>query len=117
MQYEESAELGERLLDQAIKALKGSLAEVDDASWERVVRDGGARSREELLADIGLGKRVAAVVARRMLKGEAKDEAKAVASVMIRGTEGMGVQLATCCRPIPGDAIAGSIKKGQGLVV
>src|SRR5438132_2690913 len=45
MQYEESAGLGERLLDQAIKALTGSLAEVDDASWERVVRDGGARSR------------------------------------------------------------------------
>ena len=36
---------------------------------------------------------------------------------MIRGTEGMAVQLATCCRPIPGDAIVGSIKKGQGLVV
>src|SRR5207302_35126 len=65
MQYEESAGLGERLLDQAIKALNGSLAEVDDASWERVVRDGGARSREELLADIGLGKRLPAVVARR----------------------------------------------------
>ncbi len=29
----------------------------------------------------------------------------------------MGVQLATCCRPIPGDGIVGSIKKGQGLVV
>src|SRR6266513_960014 len=90
MQYEESAGLGERLLDQAIKALNGSLAEVDDASWERVVRDGGARTRED---------------------------AKPGGSVVIRGTEGMAVQLATCCRPIPGDAIVGSIKKGQGLVV
>src|SRR6266478_3216247 len=116
MQYEESASLGERLLDQALRALKGSLAEVDDASWERVVRDGGARSKEELLADIGLGKRLPAVVARRLLKRyEPKEEGKA--SVTIRGTEGMAVQLATCCRPIPGDAIVGSIKKGQGLVV
>src|SRR5256712_1689640 len=64
MQYEESAGLGERLLEQAIKALNGSLAEVDDASWERVVRDRGARSPEELLADIGLGKRLPAVGAR-----------------------------------------------------
>src|SRR5712671_6448712 len=55
MQYEESAGLGERLLDQALRALKGSIAELDDASWERVVREGGARSKEELLADIGLG--------------------------------------------------------------
>jgi GTP diphosphokinase / guanosine-3',5'-bis(diphosphate) 3'-diphosphatase len=118
MQYEESASLGERLLDQALKSLKGSLPEIDDANWERVVRDGGARSREELLADIGLGKRLPAVVARRLLKRtDSKDELKAAGSVTIRGTEGMAVQLATCCRPIPGDAIVGSIKKGQGLVV
>jgi RelA/SpoT family (p)ppGpp synthetase len=118
MQYEESAGLGERLLDQALRALKGSLAEVDDASWERVVRDGGARSKEELLADIGLGKRLPAVVARRLLKHADPQREEALgASVTIRGTEGMAVQLATCCRPIPGDAIVGSIKKGQGLVV
>jgi (p)ppGpp synthase/HD superfamily hydrolase len=118
MQYEESASLGERLLDQALKSLRSSLAEVEDAGWERVVRDGGARSKEELLADIGLGKRLPAVVARRILKhaDPTREEALA-ASVTIRGTEGMAVQLATCCRPIPGDAIVGSIKKGQGLVV
>jgi RelA/SpoT family (p)ppGpp synthetase len=118
MQYEESASLGERLLDQALKSLKSSLAEIDDASWERGVRDGGARSREELLADIGLGKRLPAVVARRLVRrSDSKEEPKAGGSVTIRGTEGMAVQLASCCRPIPGDAIVGSIKKGQGLVV
>ncbi len=117
MQYEESAGLGERLLDQALRALKGSLVEVEDAAWERMVRDSGARSREELLADIGLGKRLPAVVARRLLKKADLEEGKAAGSVTIRGTEGMAVQLATCCRPIPGDAIVGSIKKGQGLVV
>jgi (p)ppGpp synthase/HD superfamily hydrolase len=117
MQYEESAGLGERLLDQALRGLKSSLAEVEDTAWERVVRDGGARSREELLADIGLGKRLPAVVARRLLKKSDLDEGKAAGSVTIRGTEGVAVQLATCCRPIPGDAIVGSIKKGQGLVV
>jgi guanosine-3',5'-bis(diphosphate) 3'-pyrophosphohydrolase len=119
MQYEESAGLGERLLEQALKSLKSSLAEIDDASWERVLRDGGARSREELLADIGLGKRLPAVVARHMLRRTdgGREEARPGTSVTIRGTEGMAVQLASCCRPIPGDAIVGSIKKGQGLVV
>ncbi|HEX7250078.1 MAG TPA: bifunctional (p)ppGpp synthetase/guanosine-3',5'-bis(diphosphate) 3'-pyrophosphohydrolase [Burkholderiales bacterium] len=118
MQYEESAGLGERLLEQALKTLKSALGDVDDAAWERVVRDGGARSRHEMLADIGLGKRLPAVVARQLLKrGDASEEARAAGSVTIRGTEGMAVQLATCCRPIPGDAIVGSIKKGQGLVV
>ena len=118
MQYEESAALGERLLDQAVRNLKGSLSDVEDASWERVVRDGGARSREELLTDIGLGKRLPAVVARRLLKhADPTREEAMTGSVTIRGTEGVAVQLATCCRPIPGDAIVGSIKKGQGLVV
>src|SRR2546423_6613793 len=119
MQYEESAALGERLLEQALKALKGSLADIDDAAWERVVRGGGARSREELLADIGLGKRLPAVVARRMLKRSdvSREELKTSGTVTIRGTRGMAAHLATCCRPIPGDAIVGSIKKGQGLVV
>ena len=118
MQYEESAALGERLLDQAVRNLKGSLSDVEDASWERVVRDGGARSREELLTDIGLGKRLPAVVARRLLKHADPTREEAITgSVTIRGTEGVAVQLATCCRPIPGDAIVGSIKKGQGLVV
>ena len=116
MQYEESAGLGERLIDQALRVLKSSLAEVEEPAWERVMRDCGARSREELLADIGLGKRLPAVVARRLVKSADVNETKA-GSVTIRGTEGMAVQLATCCRPIPGDAIVGSIKKGQGLVV
>jgi RelA/SpoT family (p)ppGpp synthetase len=119
MQYDESAALGERLLEQALKALGAALAEIDDANWERVLRETVGRTKQELLADIGLGKQLAAVVARRLLKrADAAQEPKGKASlVVIRGTEGMAVQLATCCRPIPGDAIVGSMKKGQGLVV
>jgi guanosine-3',5'-bis(diphosphate) 3'-pyrophosphohydrolase len=102
-----------------LKALGTSLAGIDDASWDRVVRDSVARSRQELLADIGLGKQLPSVIARRLLRhaDSAREEAKATGSVTIRGTEGMAVQLASCCRPIPGDQIVGSIKKGQGLVV
>jgi GTP pyrophosphokinase len=119
MQYDESAALGERLLEQALKSQGASLAEIDEASWERVVRETVGRTRRELLADIGLGKQLPAVVARRLLKrAEAAPEAKGKPpQVVIRGTEGMAVQLASCCRPIPGDAIVGSMKKGQGLVV
>ncbi len=116
MQYTESAALGERLLDQALKAAGHALAGIDEAGWERAVRDSGAHSRQELLADIGLGRRLPAVVARKLVRKAELEEGR-VASVVIRGTEGMAVQLATCCRPIPGDAIVGSMKKGQGLVV
>jgi RelA/SpoT family (p)ppGpp synthetase len=119
MQYEESAALGERLLEQALKGYGVALAEIDEASWERAVHETVGLTRQELLADIGLGKQLPAVVARRLLKrAEVPPEPKGkAAQVVIRGTEGVAVQLATCCRPIPGDAIVGSMKKGQGLVV
>jgi GTP pyrophosphokinase len=92
--------------------------------WDKLVRESGAKSREEILADIGLGKRLAAIVARQLLALadhplDAKTQvvAPAAASIVIRGSEGMAVQFAKCCRPIPGDPIIGFIKKGQGLVV
>ena len=123
MQYDESAALGERLLEQALKAAgQHSMAEIDAATWERAVRDSGAHSKQEMLADIGLGRRLPAVVARRLQRKSEREEAAKSgqprgASVVIHGTEGMAVQLASCCRPIPGDDIVGSMKKGQGLVV
>ncbi|MDH4188859.1 MAG: bifunctional (p)ppGpp synthetase/guanosine-3',5'-bis(diphosphate) 3'-pyrophosphohydrolase [Betaproteobacteria bacterium] len=117
MQYEESAALGERLLSQALKSFGSTLASIDDANWERAMRDTGTRSRQQLVADIGLGRRLPAVVARRLLRYADGVEAKPAANVTIHGTEGMAVQFATCCHPIPGDAVVGSIKKGQGLIV
>ena len=77
----ESASLGERLLEQALKALGSSLAEIDDANWERVNRETVGRTKQELLADIGLGKQLPAVVARRLLKrAEATQEVKGKAA-------------------------------------
>jgi len=118
MHYEESTELGEKLLNQALRALKTDLTEVAAEQWEKLLRDAGAKSRQEVFADIGLGKRLAAVVARKLLatSEQTQPEAK-TGPIVIRGSEGMAVQFAKCCRPIPGDAIIGSIKKGQGMVV
>ncbi|MGH8700416.1 MAG: RelA/SpoT family protein, partial [Burkholderiales bacterium] len=119
MHFQESARLGERLLNQALTALGAAPAEIKDAQWDKFVRDAGARSRQEVFADIGLGKRLAAVVARLLLsRGEpGPNEALARGSVIIHGSEGMAVQFAQCCRPIPGDPIIGIISKGQGMVI
>jgi len=119
MHFRESAQLGERLLNQALVPLGATLAETRDAQWDKFLRDAGGKSREEVLADIGLGKRLAAVVARRLLSlGEpVAAETSATGSVVIRGSEGMAVQFARCCQPIPGDPIIGIISKGQGMVI
>jgi len=119
MHFEESVKLGERMLNQALGPLSPAPADTRDAQWDKFVRDAGAKSREEVLADIGLGKRLAAVVARRLLLlGEpGPHDAPAPGSVIIRGSENMAVQFAQCCRPIPGDPIIGVISKGQGMVI
>jgi GTP pyrophosphokinase len=119
MHYRESTQLGERLLNQALVPLGSALAEVKDAQWSKFLRDAGGRTREEVLADLGLGKRLAAVVARRLLSlGEPHPaEAASTGSVVIRGSEGMAVQFAHCCQPIPGDPIIGIISKGQGMAI
>ncbi len=118
MHYEESTELGEKLLNQALRALNTELTEIGDEQWEKLLRDITAKSRLELFADIGLGKRFAAVVARKLLAASEQPPTEVNAGpIVIRGSEGMAVQFAKCCRPIPGDPIIGSIKKGQGIVI
>jgi GTP diphosphokinase / guanosine-3',5'-bis(diphosphate) 3'-diphosphatase len=118
MQVEESVGLGERLLNQALRALNARLGDVPADQWEKLARDTGARSRNEVLAEIGLGKRLAAIVARKLLAlSEQAGDAKPPGSIIIRGSEGMAVQFSQCCSPIPGDPIIGYIKKGQGLVI
>ena len=119
MQYAESAGLGERLLDQALRGLKASPAEIGEAHWDKLLRETSGKSRQDILADIGLGKRLGLVVARQLLAlGEPlPSERKTLGSITIRGSEGMAVQFAKCCRPIPGDPIVGFIKKDQGLLI
>ncbi len=119
MQYEESSQLGERLLNQAIAALQPTAETIEDSAWDKLLRDVGSATREEVFADIGLGKQLAIVVARRLLTlGEGDGNSNRLpGSVMIRGSEGMALQYARCCNPIPGDPIIGYVKKGQGLVV
>ena len=120
MQYDEAAALGERMLNQAVRALGAQPSDATADRWERLVREFGAKSRQEIIADIGLGKRLAAIVARKVLSLSDQHSAEGKASagaIVIHGSEGMAVQLAKCCNPIPGDPITGFIRKGQGLVV
>ena len=127
VKYEESVGFGERLLTQALEELHLALPAADDPQWDKLARSTGASSRDEILSDIGLGKRLAAVVARRFAPenalmattAAAMDEMTAAraAPILIQGNEGQAVQLAPCCGPLPGDAIIAGVRLGQGLVV
>jgi GTP pyrophosphokinase len=114
MHFQESVQLGERLLNQALANFKMSLADIREPQWDKLVRESSAKSRQDILSDVGLGKRLGAVVARQLLSlgGSPLRETSAPGSVVIRGSEGIAVQLAKCCKPIPGDPILGIISKG-----
>ena len=119
MQSGEAAQFGERLLNQALHALGVKPQDMDEAHWSKLLRNAGVKTRQEILADIGLGRRLNMVVARQLASiGETvSSETLASPAITIQGTEGMAVQFAKCCRPIPGDPIIGVLKSGQGLVV
>lgn len=117
MQNEESASLGERLLNQELLALGVIPASVPPAAWEQLVRSSGNKFIQEVFTDIGLGKRLPSVVARRLLARDDGAPSPGPSALAIHGTEGMAIQLAKCCQPIPGDPIIGSIRKGHGLVI
>ncbi|MDK2123254.1 RelA/SpoT family protein [Parachitinimonas caeni] len=118
MRYEEAVALGEKMLNQSVNAL-ASVKQLTAEAWERYFKENAPISRDQVLSDIGLGKRLPVVVAQRLLvlSGALTDESAKPGPIMIRGTEGLAVQFAKCCNPIPGDPIIGVIKKGQGLVV
>jgi GTP pyrophosphokinase len=122
MNYAESVELGRRLLEQALAALRIDAAALEPAALEKGARDAGARSVEELHADIGLGKRLAPVSARTIALQFSSKPAAALmvprpAPIFVHGTEGSAVQYSSCCHPLPGDAIIGHLRGGHGLAI
>ena len=122
----ESVELGQELLSQALTTLNIN-PELPVPTIEKLLNESSAKSMDELYADIGIGKRMAALVARHIF-GLIDDDLASMPSdqhqpsggldpVTIYGSEGVTVQLAPCCLPIPGDQVTGQLRRDQGLVV
>ena len=138
MALAESSQLGEKMLAQALRAEGIEALPAHEGPqrrlWERILRFSGNRSRSDLLTDIGLGKRVASIVAKRLAAllietGVKPDpllmsrerftahESVSQTALLLDGSEGASVQFAPCCRPIPGDDIVGYLGRGEGVMV
>jgi GTP pyrophosphokinase len=138
MAQTESVALGEKLLGQALRA--EGIAQIPDHTgemqglWERLLRFTGNRSQQDLLMDIGLGKRIASIVAKRIVvllaeRGHKPDailitrerftahESVSQGAITLDGSENASVVYARCCRPLPGDPIVGYLGRGEGLAV
>ncbi|MFN5178121.1 RelA/SpoT family protein [Limnohabitans sp.] len=138
MAQSESTQLGEKLLGQALRAegikrLPGDAPELQSL-WDKLLRFTGNKSRSDLLMDIGLGKRIASIVAKRLVAllgdiGQKPDallltrerftshETISQGAITLDGSENASVVYSRCCRPIPGDDIVGYLGRGEGLAV
>ena len=121
MKHGEAVELGRKLLDQALGEFKLSLKQVDAATAGLVARDLGFATADGLYEQIGLGDRLAPLVARRFLPSDASRTAvgdhDVAGSLAVAGTEGLLVSYARCCFPIPYEPIIAYLSVGRGVVI
>jgi GTP diphosphokinase / guanosine-3',5'-bis(diphosphate) 3'-diphosphatase len=118
-QRHEAADLGKRLLDNALREFKLSIRKIPEARIRATLDLLSCNNVKELYEQIGLGERMAALVARRLLPPEQEggETGGQSAPLAIAGTEGMVVTYGRCCHPIPGDTIFGYLSAGRGIVI
>ncbi|MBD3735275.1 MAG: bifunctional GTP diphosphokinase/guanosine-3',5'-bis pyrophosphate 3'-pyrophosphohydrolase [Pseudomonas balearica] len=113
----ESVNLGERLLNKVLAGFETSLEKIGPERIRQTVAEYQVDSMDDLLEDIGLGNRMAYVIARRLIASEGEQAPADEGPLAIRGTEGLVLSYAKCCTPIPGDPIVGHLSAGKGMVV
>lgn len=116
---DEAIRLGRRLLEIAMRELKIPLTLLKDDTAEPVLKAFALKDLEQLYAAIGTGERLAPLVARHFLPEQAGARAASgdALPLAIEGTEGMVLDYAKCCHPLPGDDIRGNVSVGRGIVV
>ena len=121
--YSESVALGRRLLNKALANFGSNLASVAKENINTVLNQTSLKSLDQLLEEIGLGNRMSYLIAQRLTKHsdiallENGSKPEQQESLAIRGSEGMVMNYAKCCHPIPGDPIVGHISSGRGMVI
>jgi len=147
LQQNEAVSLGKRLLDRNLSAYSLNVERVPQQHIDAILAKFKLKSLEDLLSDIGLGNRMPLLVAKQIMEQlpetEKPTHRKTVSArqfgfkgilhkyvpswlksgstqpkpLAIKGTEGIVVNYAKCCRPIPGDPITGIFSAGKGIVI
>ena len=117
----EAIELGQRLVNQSLAEFNLSLTDVSESTLLATAGELGMADADELFEKVGLGERLAPLIARRLGPAAATaaegDEAPAPVPLAVAGTEGLLVSYARCCFPVPGDAILAYLSSGRGIIV
>jgi guanosine-3',5'-bis(diphosphate) 3'-pyrophosphohydrolase len=113
----EALELGKRLLGVALEELSLNLKKIPSAEIDAVVKELNLKDSDELYEKIGLGERLAPLVARRLQPAGEGEHSHSSGPLMIAGTEGLLVTYARCCFPIPNDPIMAYLSSGRGVMI
>jgi RelA/SpoT family (p)ppGpp synthetase len=119
----EARDLGRRLLDQALRDIGTPLRKIPDQRMQRLLDEFGLNNTNELFEQVGLGERLAPLVAKVLVQEPSGTPAGTGGTplpstpITIAGTEGLVVSYARCCHPIPGDEIMGYLSAGRGVVI
>ena len=119
LEQTEAIELGRRLLERELETLGRDISTISEQERAKLLHDVGLAGFDLVLEQIGLGNRMAKLVARLLVSGDEQPSAEggSAGSLTIKGTEGMVVSFAKCCGPIPGDPVVAIFSPGRGLVV
>jgi GTP diphosphokinase / guanosine-3',5'-bis(diphosphate) 3'-diphosphatase len=116
LQRSEAVELGAQLLNSALEEFQLSVDRIETSVMNQALQEFHCKDKDELLTQIGLGERLAPLVARRLLPS-GHDESGKITPLTVAGTEGLLVTYARCCRPIPDDPIIAFLSAGRGIVI
>ncbi|MDY6982801.1 MAG: ACT domain-containing protein, partial [Pseudomonadota bacterium] len=120
----EAISLGRRLLNKTLSSFGYHLSNIPKEKVGGLLEETNFEVLDDLLEDIGLGNRMAFIVARRLIPSDDNNKALTSSptapgdtSLAIRGSEGLLMTYAKCCHPIPGDPIVGYVSAGRGMIV
>jgi guanosine-3',5'-bis(diphosphate) 3'-pyrophosphohydrolase len=122
LKREEAIDLGRRMLDRALAVFSATADGISANRLTALLKEYRIPCYEDLLMDVGMGRRLAVLVARALVtaaedSSSREGEEKTMRPLVIKGTEGMVMHFAKCCRPIPGDPVVGLMTAGRGMVI
>ena len=114
--------LGQSMLNNALKAFHIDPEAIKKKYWDKLILDYHLKSKDEVLIEIALGKKMNVMVAHQLTSimdgvKKTRTQTKFLDVITIKGSDDMAVELASCCHPIPGDPILGYINKDKGLII
>ena len=124
LQQSEAVALGKRLLNRELEPFSLTYQDISEVDMEYLLNKNKNENENELFRDIGLGNKMAPLIARQLVvlkklasKKNQKNSVDNTTPLSIKGTEGMVVKFPKCCYPIPGDPIHGFVTSGRGIVI